>query len=63
MGRYGFSFSWRLALGISRAQARLSRRIGIPLSQAGLERKVGRMAMGRGRAARMSVPLPRVIQP
>jgi len=40
----GLSFSWRRAIGISRAQARLSRQIGIPLSRSGRQRKVGRMA-------------------
>ena len=38
----GLSFSWRRALGISQAQARLSRQIGVPLSRAGRQRKVGR---------------------
>lgn len=37
----GFSFSWKRALGISQAQARLSRQIGIPLSKAGRQRKLG----------------------
>ena len=40
----GLSFSWRRALGISQAQARLSRQIGIPLSRSGRQRKVGKMA-------------------
>ena len=40
----GLSFSWRRALGISQAQARLSRKIGIPLSRSGRQRKVGKMA-------------------
>jgi len=39
---YGFSFSWRRALGISAAKGRLSRRIGIPLTRSGRERKAGR---------------------
>lgn len=39
----GLSFSWRRALGISQAQARLSRQIGIPLSRSGRQRKAGRM--------------------
>lgn len=39
----GFSFSWRRALGISQAQARLSRRIGVPLSRSGRQRKAGRL--------------------
>lgn len=40
----GLSFSWRRALGISQAQARLSRQIGIPLSRSGRQRKAGKMA-------------------
>lgn len=43
----GLSFSWRRALGVSQAQARLSRKIGIPLSRSGRQRKMGR-AMGCG---------------
>ncbi len=31
----GLTFSWRRALGISHAQAKLSRQIGIPLSRSG----------------------------
>lgn len=38
-------YSWRRALGVSAAKARLSRKIGIPLTRAGRERKLGR-AMG-----------------
>ena len=38
----GLSFSLRRALGISAAQARLSRQIGVPLSRSGRQRKVGR---------------------
>lgn len=38
----GLSFSWRRALGVSQAQARLSRQIGIPLSRSGRQRLVGR---------------------
>jgi len=38
----GLSFSWRRALGISQAQARLSRKLGVPLSRSGRQRKVGR---------------------
>lgn len=43
----GLSFSWKRALGISQAQGRLSRQIGIPLSRAGRQRKLGQ-AMGCG---------------
>ncbi len=38
----GLSFSWRRALGVSRAQARLSRQLGVPLSRSGRQRKLGR---------------------
>jgi len=38
----GLSFSWKRALGVSQAQARLSRQIGIPLSRSGRQRKIGR---------------------
>ena len=41
----GLSFSWRRALGVSQAQARLSQKIGIPLSRSGRQRRMGR-AMG-----------------
>jgi len=43
MGKFGFSWSWKRAIGISGAKARLSRKIGIPLSRSGRQRKVGRM--------------------
>src|SRR5690606_9619620 len=39
----GVSFSWRRALGISGAKARLSRQLGVPLTRSGRQRKVGRM--------------------
>lgn len=43
MRKYGFSFSWKRALGISSAKARLSRKLGVPLTRSGRQRKVGRM--------------------
>lgn len=47
MGRkkYGFSFSWRRATGYSAAKGKLSRKLGIPLTRSGRQRKVGK-AMG-----------------
>lgn len=39
---YGFSFSPSRALGIAGAKASLSRKIGIPLTQGGRDRAVGR---------------------
>jgi hypothetical protein len=45
MGRkFGFSFSWKRALVISAAKVRLSRKIGIPLTESGRQR----MALGCG---------------
>lgn len=44
MGRkFGFSFSWKRALGLSAAKGKVSRAIGIPLTKSGRERKAGRM--------------------
>lgn len=37
----GLSFSWKRAVGISSAKSRISRFIGIPLTRAGRQRKVG----------------------
>jgi hypothetical protein len=42
MAKYGFSFSWKRALGISAAKQRFARQTGIPTTQTGFERKVGR---------------------
>jgi hypothetical protein len=36
-------FSWRRFLGISASKARLSRKIGIPLTRSGRQRKLGAM--------------------
>ena len=47
MNRGGFS--WRRFLGVSAAQSRLSRAIGIPLSRSGRQQTLGRMLMGGGR--------------
>ncbi len=46
MGRkFGFSFSWKRALGLAGMKARLSHKIGLPLSRSGRERKLGRMLL------------------
>ncbi len=39
----GLSFSWKRALGVSSAKARISRATGIPLTKSGRQRKVARM--------------------
>jgi len=45
MGRkFGFSFSWRRASGLSGLKGKVSRQIGIPLTRSGRQRKVGRAA-------------------
>jgi hypothetical protein len=44
MGRkFGFSFSWKRALGISAFKGKISRFIGIPLTKSGRQRKAGRL--------------------
>lgn len=44
MGRkFGFSWSWKRASGLSAAKGKLSRKIGIPLTRSGRQRKVGQM--------------------
>jgi hypothetical protein len=41
---FGFSFSWKRALGISAMKGRLSRQLGVPLTRSGRQRAVGRAA-------------------
>jgi len=36
-------FSWRRLLGVSAAKSRISRKIGIPLTRSGRQRKLGKM--------------------
>jgi len=43
MGIPGLSFSWKRALGVSAAKGRLSRQLGIPLTQEGRQRKAGQV--------------------
>jgi len=47
MRKFGFSFSWRRALGLSSAKARLARQIGVPLTRAGQERRLGHAIMSQ----------------
>ncbi|MEO6786805.1 MAG: hypothetical protein ABI318_11790 [Chthoniobacteraceae bacterium] len=53
--KFGFSFSWKRALGISAAKGRLSRKIGIPLTRSGRERKFGRWLLGGSKAGKTTV--------
>lgn len=41
----GLSFSWKRALGITGFKQKVARKTGIPTTKAGLERKIGRMAL------------------
>ena len=45
MKKYGFSFSWKRAIGLSGLKAKLSRKIGFPLTESGRERKIGKMIL------------------
>ncbi len=40
--KYGFSFSWNRALGITGAKQSFARQSGVPTTKGGLERKIGR---------------------
>ncbi len=42
MGKFGFSFSWKRALGVTSAKQRFARQTGIPTTKSGIERKVGK---------------------
>jgi len=44
-GKFGLSFSWKRAIGISGYKSKISRAIGIPLTKSGRERKLGRLIM------------------
>ena len=46
MGKGGFS--WKRAIGITRAKKRVSRATGIPWSKSGRQRKIGGMLTGGG---------------
>jgi hypothetical protein len=41
-------FSWKRFVGISGAKARMSRKIGIPLTRSGRHQKIGRSVTGGG---------------
>jgi hypothetical protein len=41
LGIPGLSFSWKRAIGLSAAKGRLSRKLGIPLTRYGRQRKMG----------------------
>lgn len=41
MAKYGFSFSWKRALGVTSAKQKFARQTGIPTTKTGMERKLG----------------------
>ncbi|MGD0279695.1 MAG: hypothetical protein ABSC11_10355 [Smithella sp.] len=41
--KFGISFSWKRAVGISGLKNKISRKIGVPLTKQGRQRKLGRM--------------------
>ena len=42
----GLSFSWKRALGVSRARQQFARKTGIPTTRSGRQRKIGRAVSG-----------------
>ena len=44
--KYGFSFSWRRAIGLSALKRKASRKVGIPFTKQGRERKLGGCMLG-----------------
>ncbi len=43
--KFGFSFSWKRAVGISSAKQRFARFTGMPTTKSGVERKIGRILL------------------
>lgn len=43
--KYGFSFSWKRALGITAAKQSFARKTGLPISKAGIQRKIGSLIL------------------
>ncbi len=39
--KFGFSFSWKRAIGVSSVKQKFARNTGIPTTKGGLERKIG----------------------
>lgn len=43
MGKFGFSFSLKRAIGISSAKSKISKTTGIPLTRQGRQKKIGKL--------------------
>jgi hypothetical protein len=39
--KFGFSFSWKRAIGITSIKQKIARKTGVPTSKSGIERKLG----------------------
>ena len=50
-------FSWMRLIGISAVKARISRKIGIPLSRSGRQQKIGRMVTRGGCLIVLLIPI------
>lgn len=50
-------FSWKRFLGVSAAKAKISRKIGIPLTKSGRQQKIGRIVTGGGCAILFFIPV------
>ena len=46
MSKYGFSFSWKRALGVTSMKQKFARETGIPTTKSGMERKLGGAVLG-----------------
>lgn len=44
----GLSFSWKRALGVTKAKQKIARKTGIPTTKAGRQRKIGKALTGGG---------------
>ena len=55
MKKYGFS--WKRFFGITKAKTKLSRKIGIPLTKSGRQRKIGALVTGGGCVLYFFVPI------
>lgn len=45
MKKFGFSWSWKRALGISAFKQKIAKTTGIPTTKSGMERKLGRIIL------------------
>ena len=44
-GISGLSFSWKRALGVTQTKQKIARGTGVPMSKAGVERKIGNIIL------------------